>query len=570
MLVAAAAYVGHRLTLQSGLSRLGEAAEHRLDMLATGLDADLARFDYLPALLEMTPVVPALLDTPSDGKLRDSVNRYLTGVNATAGADMLYVLDAAGTSLAASDWDQPGTTIGQDLSFRPYVIEAMSRGRGRFYGVGITSGKAGYYLSYALRRGETSRGVVAVKVNIEETERGWRNLPGDVLVVDERGVVILSTRDNLKYRPLAPLQASQRAEVQRSRPYGAATLEPLQWVATEVVAPGTRIVALDGMVTLASERSLQRAPWRLIVLDNLAPVRATALYGAATLGLAMAVLLLLAFVLLQRRRAIRQKLASQAALQEAHDTLESTVIARTAQLRAAQSELVHSGKLAALGQMSAGMAHELNQPLTALRTLSDSAGILLDQHRHDDVRANLQRIAGIVDRLGRLTSRLKTFAYKSEETLAPLSLLRSIADALAVVGAEVKDQCIDIEVDVEPVDLSVMAEEAAIGSVIINLVRNAIDAMEDASTRKMLIRARSEHGRVLMHVTDTGPGIRADILPRLFEPFVTSKPAGAGLGLGLVISAQVVRASGGKLSAVNRPEGGACFTVDLPTASAQE
>ena len=220
--------------------------------------------------------------------------------------------------------------------------------------------------------------------------------------------------------------------------------------------------------------------------------------------------------------------------------------------------------------MSAGMAHELNQPLTALRTLSDSAGILLDQHRHDDVRANLQRIAGTVDRLGRLTSRLKTFAYKSEETLAPLSLLRSIADALAVVGAEVKDRGIDIEVDVEPVDLSVMAEEAAIGSVIINLVRNAIDAMEDASTRKMLIRARSEHGRVLMHVTDTGPGIRADILPRLFEPFVTSKPAGAGLGLGLVISAQVVRASGGKLSAVNRPEGGACFTVDLPTASAQE
>ena len=131
MLVAAAAYVGHRLTLQGSLSRLREAAEHRLDMLATGLDADLARFDYLPALLEMTPVVPALLDTPSDGKLRDSVNRYLNGVIATAGADMLYVLDAGGTSLAASDWDQPGTTIGQDLSFRPYVIEARHARRDR-------------------------------------------------------------------------------------------------------------------------------------------------------------------------------------------------------------------------------------------------------------------------------------------------------------------------------------------------------------------------------------------------------------------------------------------------------
>ena len=130
VLVAAAAYIGHEVALQTGLTRLREAAEHRLDMLATGLDADLARFEYLPALLEMTPVVPALLDAPSP-ELRDTVNHYLNGVNATAGAEMLYVLDPAGTSLAASDWDQPGTTIGQDLSFRPYVIDALKSGRGR-------------------------------------------------------------------------------------------------------------------------------------------------------------------------------------------------------------------------------------------------------------------------------------------------------------------------------------------------------------------------------------------------------------------------------------------------------
>ena len=128
-LVAVAAFAGQQIAMQAGLARLREAAEHRLDMLATGLDADLARFDYLPALLEMTPVVPALLGTPTDTRLRDVVNRYLDGVNATAGAEMLYVLDAAGTSLAASDWDKPGTTVGQDLSFRPYVIDALGQGR---------------------------------------------------------------------------------------------------------------------------------------------------------------------------------------------------------------------------------------------------------------------------------------------------------------------------------------------------------------------------------------------------------------------------------------------------------
>ena len=150
-LVAAAAYQGHQLALQTGTARLREAAEHRLDMLATGLDADLARFDYLPALLEMTPAVPSLLDTPADMQLVGAVNHYLNGVNAAAGAEMLYVLDPKGVSIAASDWDQAGTTIGQDLSFRPYVSDALKVGRGRFYGVGITSGKPGYYLSYALR-----------------------------------------------------------------------------------------------------------------------------------------------------------------------------------------------------------------------------------------------------------------------------------------------------------------------------------------------------------------------------------------------------------------------------------
>ena len=567
-LVALAAVAGHQLAMQNGLARLREAAEHRLDMLATGLDADLARFEYLPALLEMTPIVPALLGAPSDAGLRDAVNRYLDGVNATAGAEMLYVLDAAGTSLAASDWNRPGTTVGQDLSFRPYVIDALRQGRGRFYGVGITSRKPGYYLSYALRRDQTARGVVAVKVNLEESERAWRMLPGNVALIDERGVVILATREDLKFRPLRPLEALQRAEVQRSRPYGEAGLEPLRWTQKEALARNVQVVALDGVDQLASTRALRGAPWQLVVLDDLAPVRVGARYAAVTASLAMAVLLLIAVTLWQRRRAVRQKLANQAALQAAHDSLESTVVARTAQLRAAQGELVHAGKMAALGQMSAGVVHELNQPLTAMRTLSESAVILLDKNRIDDVRGNLQRIRNMVDRLARLTSQLRTFAYKGEVPLAPVLLSQAIAEAQAIVADAAKKQRVTIEVDVQPAALSAMAEDAALGSVLANLMRNAIDAMQDVPLRTLRLEARPKEGRVLLSVTDTGPGIRPDILPRLFEPFVTGKAAGSGLGLGLVISAQLVRAMDGTLRAANLDGGGACFVIDLPAAIA--
>jgi two-component system C4-dicarboxylate transport sensor histidine kinase DctB len=567
-LVAVAAFAGHQIAMQAGLARLREAAEHRLDMLATGLDADLARFDYLPALLEMTPVVPALLGTPTDTRLRDVVNRYLDGVNATAGAEMLYVLDASGTSLAASDWDKPGTTVGQDLSFRPYVIDALGQGRGRFYGVGITSKRPGYYLSYALRRGQSARGVVAVKINLEETERAWRKLPGDVALIDQRGVVILSTRDDLKFRPLLPLDALQRAEVLRSRPYGEATLQPLQWTQKEALDRDVQVIALDGVDQLASARTLRGAPWQLVVLDDLAPLRVAARNAAITASLAMAVLLLVAVALWQRRRAVRQKLANQAALQAAHDTLESTVVARTAQLRAAQGELVHAGKMAALGQMSAGVVHELNQPLTAMRTLSESATILLDKSRLDDVRGNLERIRGMVDRLARLTSQLRTFAYKGELPLAPVQLSHAIADAQVIVADASKKQRVTIEVDVQPPALRVMAEDAALGSVLANLMRNAIDAMQDAPVRTLRLEARPKEGRVLLSVTDTGSGIRPDVLPRLFEPFVTGKAAGSGLGLGLVISAQLVRSMDGSLRAANLESGGACFVIDLPAAIA--
>jgi two-component system C4-dicarboxylate transport sensor histidine kinase DctB len=298
-----------------------------------------------------------------------------------------------------------------------------------------------------------------------------------VLLLDERGVVILATRDELKYRPLAPLEGAQRAEVQRSRPYGNAGLQPLDWVPMGALAADAQLVALDGRPHLASTRILQRTPWRLIALDDLAPVRAVARYAAVTASLAMAVLVLGSVAWWQRQRAVRHKLASQAALQAAHDGLEATVAARTAQLRDAQNDLVHVGKIAALGQMSAGIVHELNQSLTALRALSDSADVLLDQNRPDEVRGNLRRIAGMVDRLARQTSQLKTFAHKGDAPLAAVSLARCIADAQAIVGADLNAHGIGFEADVLPPVLSVMADEAAMVSLLTNLMRNAIEAL---------------------------------------------------------------------------------------------
>lgn len=568
-LVAAASLGAHSAGRRAALQRLDDAAQHRLDMIAGTLEAEVARFDYLPSLLEMMPSVLDLLERPADTALRDEVNRYLRGINATAGADMLYVVDRRGMALAGADWDQPGTPVGHDLSFRPYVRSALAEGKGRFYGVGVTSRRPGYYLSYALTRHNRLLGLATVKVRLADAEAAWRRLPGQVLVVDERGVVVLSTQDVWRFRPLKALPPEALAEIERSKPYGNASLTPIDWQTQGTTGAGdTRLVVLGGTQYALSERAMPRTGWRIFVLDELWPVVDQARTLALAAGMASLVALMALVIFWLRRRTLRQRMANQAALQvvlkAARDSLEAKVEERTAELRAAQSELMHAGKMAALGQMSAGIVHELNQPLAALRTMSDNAVVLLERDKPEDLKWNLSRIGQLVDRVGRLTQQLKGFAHKAPPVAVPVPVQRVLQGALLQVQPRLRAQGVDFVQRIEPPALTVMAEELRLEQVLVNLLGNAVDAMADAPERRLLFEALIDDGRCRITVADSGPGIAPEMLPRLFEPFATTKPAGAGLGLGLMISAHIVRELGGTLEGRNRPEGGAAFVLVLP------
>ena len=328
---------------------------------------------------------------------------------------MLYVLDSSGVALAAADWDLPGTTVGTDLGFRPYV-KGCADGRTRPFLWRGDHQQAPWLLplSYALLSAGQPRGVAAVKVSLSDSETAWAKLPGTVLLVDERGVVILSTRQEWKFRPLTELQAATRTDIAQTRPYGDASLTPIDWRESERLADDALIVRVEGVAQLASSRLVNSARWRLVVLEDLAPVRAAARNVAITSALAACVVVLLSLVGWQRRRARQAMVASQVALQAAHDTLESRVVERTTELRKAQSDLVHAEKMAALGQMSAGLVHELNQPLAAMRALSDNACVLIESRREEEAQGNLQRIGKLVDRLGKLTRQLKLFFAQVE------------------------------------------------------------------------------------------------------------------------------------------------------------
>ena len=586
VVTACTAWLVFILSLNTAVQDLQAAASRRLDSAAASLASTLARFDFLPALLETTPAVMELLARPGDAVLRDQANRSLVRINAIAGADMLFVLDAAGNAQAAADWDQPVTTVGHNYSYRPYMQGALAQGRGRFFGIGATSRIPGYFLSYALRGGDTTLGVATVKVNLVAAERNWATLPGEVLVADERGVVLLTSNPAWKFHALQPLSAQARAEVLAEKPYDA---DPplLPWAAGLDGVRNGEHVRLGEVEHLVTTRAMPAQRWQMVALDSLAPAYARARNQALVAGLAAAVACLLAMAAWQSRRAAMQKLAAQAALQTAHDTLETRVAERTRQLSDAnaslaaevetrkvveqslhdtQAELVHAAKMAVLGQISAGLAHELNQPLAALRTLSDNAVVLMDKRRLDETRGNLQRISHLVGRLGELTRRLKTFAHKPGDRPVPTPLAPAVANAQGLLTERLRRLGVRFESSVEPPQLAVMADPAQVEQVLVNLMVNALDAMTTSPERRLRLQADADGGRVTVRVSDSGPGIAPEMLPHLFEPFATSKPPGAGLGLGLMISRRIVRSFGGELTASHNAEGGACFCIELPAA----
>jgi two-component system C4-dicarboxylate transport sensor histidine kinase DctB len=568
-LVLAASWLGYAVAFQRGLDHLHAAAQQRLAVEAARLDGYLSRFEYLPSLLETSPGVFRLLDAPGDPALQQTVSLYLKSINLLAGADNLYVLGVSGEALAAADFEQPGTPVGRNLSYRPYMSEALASGRGAFFGVGITSARAGYYLSYALKDGGTTRGVAAVKVNLDSFERDWRNIESGVLLVDERKVAILATRDEWRLRPIEPLSPQLQDEISRSRPYGNSDLKPLGWTyGARFEGGAARITTESGAAYTLSERPVNRGSWRLVLLDDEAPTRQTAVVIGAMSGLASIVALLAFGLVEQRRREIRQRLASQAALQAANDMLEIRVQERTAELRAAQDELVHAGKLAALGQMSAGIVHELNQPLAALQTAADNAILLVDRGSIGDARGNLFRIGELIRRLGRLTGQLRVFAYKSNSPLDAVSVEYAVAESLKIVAARVKEGGVDVVTDIDA-NLCVLADQTRLEQLLCNIVGNALDAVESVERKSIRIRATREEGptvRCRIAISNSGPAIASDVLQRMFEPFVTTKPAGKGLGLGLMLSNHIARSFGGELHARNLVPCGAEFVVLLPSA----
>ncbi|ATE59670.1 sensor histidine kinase [Thauera sinica] len=589
----------YRVAQRLGIAELQATGLHRLDLYAASLEREIGKYAFLPGTLSLEQEVLDLLSGPRGAEAAGRVSTYLERLNERAGTLAIYVMDTQGRVVAASNWRRPDSFVGEDLSFRPYFREAMAAGSGRFFGIGTTRGDPGYYLAAALAGEQEVLGVAVVKVSLEQLEKSWSTVEAPVLVADENGVVILSAVAGWKFTTLRPLDDNTRAAFDHSQQYNRRALQPLGMREIEGYGHGARLVriAADGpqIVSvypvsgrfLAQSRALPGTPWTLTVLSQLEQVDDLAQTRAALAAIAAACLCMLAIIVALRRRHLRHRLAAREALQKAHDELERKVEERTVDLsaanqklqdeiaeriraertlRAAQDELVQAGKLAVIGQLSTGIAHELNQPLAALRTLSANAGRFLERGDAGTARANLERIAELADRMGRITGQLRNFARKSSGQSEPVRLCHALDNALALLEARLRRSGAAVERSCPADEPVAMCDANRLEQVLVNLVGNALDAMAGQAQPRLDLSWERDGGVVRLRVRDHGPGLSDEARSRLFEPFFTTKPAGDGLGLGLAISAGIVRDFGGSLQGANHPEGGAVFTLELPLA----
>lgn len=558
----AATYTGfHQSALRDAQTR-GNTA---LQRLSADLLVSVEKFEHLPYLLGAEQVLTQLLQSPTDAGLVDQANRYLAFAQQRTDVAAVYLMDTEGHTLAASNWALPSSFVGRNYRFRPYFQQAQAGGTGRFYGVGVTTGEPGYFIAAPILRGAAVAGVVAVKIDLNTFEERWRAEGLHLAVADEKGVFFLTTENDWRYKSLQALPERVLDELGSTLQYGQRA--PAHLTETAQQEPGATVQTLrvDGQSFLVQGQPLARYGWQMMLFSDPAEPRAQALLAAELAGMGLTLVLLALALGWQYRRRLAERQASQQERAQVVAELEQRIATRTAELTAANDAAVQTGKLALLGQMAAGISHEISQPLTALRTLADNASVFLQRDDADRAGQNLRLIGELCNRMGSIIGELKAFARKEPARLQPVALRHVIGSSLMLI--EPMRHASGTRIEVEPTDLQVMGDPIRLEQVLVNLLRNGMDAMEGAPVRRIAIETVALPGdQVRLSVRDHGPGLSPDVQDHLFEPFFTTKPSGKGLGLGLALSKAIVGEMGGAIEAVNAAPG-ARFDLILQAAT---
>lgn len=521
----------------SALAESQSTAAGDVAILAAGLESELDKFSLVPRVLAADPEVKALLS--GEARQQPILNRRLADLAGQTGASAIYLMNTKGLTLAASNWRLPTSFVGSNYGFRSYFSEALARGASSEFALGTVSRRPGLYIAQRVMSGATTLGVVALKVEFDGIEQSWREVERGVFVTDAEGVVLITSNPDWRFRTTIVPTSGQRDPSQDALRFGTSALQPLELSASWA--------ALSTASLIKRVQPIAAQGWALHLLVDPEPRLAAAVANGrllVLLGLFGAAIALGLLIWWFKHRDAQAEFA---------------LAQRTTMLR---DQLLQANRLATLGQVTAGIGHEIRQPVAAMRVFAENGQRLLEAGDNDAAAGNFGKIVELTARIGQITDELLRFSRRGARDPREIPLPQVIDGALLLLRDRIERHDATIVLpDAQMNETMVKAEHVRLEQVLVNLLQNALDASPPGS--RITIGIELEGDRCLLSVTDEGPGISPAVHATLFQPFATTKEE--GLGLGLVISLDIMRGLGGDLM-VDNGTPGARFTMVIPRA----
>ncbi|MCZ7859260.1 MULTISPECIES: sensor histidine kinase [Agrobacterium] len=579
--------VADEFARNQALRMAGSEAATDAELKIALLNVALERPRAIPLVLSGDPDLAAALDGGGAPAL-DRLNRKLEGLIEGTQSSVIYVTGPTGLTIASSNWRQDDSFVGSNYAFREYFQAAMKTGMSEHYALGNVSRRPGLYISRRIDAADgRPLGVVIAKVEFNRLETDWNIGGKPVYVVDRNGVVLMTSVPEWRFKTVAPIDEAQRKIISESLQFGNEALSTLPFRAARRASEGVPLIHVDEPGSargdyLRLEVPVPTTSWTLHYLQPVAPTLNAIIREGRVVALAtlMPLMALSALWLWRRHKALKEKEEEQRAraelemkvqertrdLTKTRDHLQAEITLHektTGELRNVQHELVQANRLSILGQVAAGVAHEINQPVATIRAFADNARTLLKRDRLAEANENLEDIAALTERIGTITTDLKILARKGRTAAEPVSVRLVIEGAVVLLRSRFSGQMDALDIALPDQDLKVLGSRIRLEQILINLLQNALEATETIETARVEVRVREESDMIVISVSDNGTGIPEAIRAQLFSPFNTSKES--GLGLGLVISNDIASDYGGRIE-VASSEAGTCFSVFLKRA----
>ncbi|WP_176036194.1 sensor histidine kinase [Brucella tritici] len=563
----------------------------------TRIDANL-NIALLRAVLDKQRALPLVLskDKALEAALQDKTSATINPLNEKletlaqgTQAAVIYLVGMDGIAIAASNWRGPTSFVGNDYKFRPYFHEALKNGDAEYFALGNVSNRPGLYISRRIDGPNGPLGVIVVKLEFDRLENDWNNAGRPTFVTDERNIVLITSLSSWRFMTVGSIGQEQLQSIRDSLQFGNAPLTALPLAVKSI--GGGDVLLIDALLPgnarntefLAIRSTVPSTPWQMYSLAPIRPQITAAMREARLFTfIVLATIATVAGLLLRRRQKIAARIADaqrrQAELEErveertrdlssARDRLQAEISdhRRTeTMLQGVQQDLVHANRLAIMGQVAAGVAHEINQPVATIRAYADNAKTFIERKHLSDATENLDEIAALTDRIGTITGDLKALARKGRSPSEPTSLSQVISGALVLLRSRFSGRMDQLDIALPPSELHVIGQSLRLEQVFINLFQNALEAVDlKENDGRIEVRTQVNDDKVIITVSDNGPGMPQHIRDNLFSPFNTSKEK--GLGLGLVIVKEIITDYGGTISAESSAAG-TSFRIELRKA----